>query len=224
MFRIFTAIFIATQLVACGALHNARPLDQGEHRAGVTMGGVVLTQMGPPIPLPNIVIEGQSGITPLRDQATDINYGMNLTALAFGTVGIHLGASHLLFDQNGSRPSLSITERIHFYNNWLDTTKDSSVRTGYFLNQLDLTAAWNIDRHLGYIGIADYIDVPDPELTLAPFAGFVFQSKNKYFTQLEARYLAINRKPDIVDVSFLGAEYGALSTTLSIGWNFGGSK
>lgn len=185
------------------------------------MGGAVLTQMGPPIPLPNIVVEGQSGLKPLRDHATDINYGMNITALAFGTVGMHLGASHLLFAQNGARPSLSVTERIHFYNNWLDTTKDSSVRAGYLLNQIDLTAAWNINRHLGYIGIADYIDVPDPELTIAPFAGFMFQGKKKCFAQLEARYLAVNRKPDVVDVSFLGGEYGALSTTLSIGWNFG---
>ena len=90
------------------------------------------------------------------------------------------------------------------------------------MNQLDLTAAWNIQQHLGYVGIADYIDIPDPELTLAPFGGFVFQSKSKFFAQVEARYLAINRKPDIVDVAFLGAEYGALSTTLSLGWNIGG--
>ena len=67
MFRLFTAIFIVTQLFACGALHTARPLDQGEHRAGITMGGAVLTQMGPPIPLPNIVVEGQSGIKPIRE-------------------------------------------------------------------------------------------------------------------------------------------------------------
>lgn len=218
MFLLFTCIFILITLSACGSLHNARPLDQGEQKIGVTMGGVVLTQLGPPIPLPNMVLEGQTGIKPLASRATDLNYGMNLTGLAFGTVGMHVGAGHLLFEQKGARPSLSVMERVHFYNNWLDTTKDSSVRTGYLLNQIDLTAAWDINRHLGYIGIADYIDVPNPELTLAPFAGLVYQGKGRFFTQAEARYLAINRKPDIVDVSFLGAEKGALSTTLSLGW------
>lgn len=218
MFLLFTCIFILITLSACGSLHTARPLEQGEQKIGLTMGGVVLTQLGPPIPLPNMVLEGQTGIKPLASRATDLNYGMNLTGLAFGTVGIHVGASHLLFEQKNARPSLSVTERVHFYNNWLDTTKDSSVRTGYLLNQIDLTAAWDINRHLGYIGIADYIDVPNPELTIAPFAGLVYQGKGRFFTQAEARYLAINRKPDIVDVSFLGAEKGALSTTLSFGW------
>jgi len=218
-------LIAAIQLTACGALHNARPLEQGEHRAGVTMGGAVLTQMGAPIPLPNMVLEGQSGVKALRNHATDVNYGMNLTALAFGVVGIHAGTSHLLFAQKGARPSLSATERIHFYNNWLDTTKDSSVRTSYLLNQVDLTAAWNINRHLGYVGISDYIDIPDPELNVAPFVGFVFQGKKKCFSQVEARYLAANRQPDIVDVSFMSfGEKGALSTTLSFGWNFGGAS
>ena len=79
------------------------------------MGGAVLTQMGPPIPLPNIVVEGQSGIKPIREHSTDINYGMNLTALAFGTIGMHVLLICLLSKM--VRPSLSVTERIHIFIN-----------------------------------------------------------------------------------------------------------
>ena len=208
----------------CGALNTARPLEKGEHRVGASFGGVVLTQLGPPVPLPNLVLEGQSGLGTIGGRLIDSNYGINLTPLAFGTIGMHLGSSVLLAPQKEWRPSLSVMERIHFYNNWLDTSKDSSVRTAYFLNQIDLTAAWDIASHLGYLGAANYIDIADPELNFAPFLGFQFNGKGTFFAQLEARYLAVNRKPDIVDVSFLGGEKGALSTTFSVGWNLGGNQ
>ena len=208
-------------LSSCGALNTARPLDQGEHRLGITGGGAVLKALGPPIPLPNIVIEGQTGLTPVKDRPLDINYGINTTAIAFGTMGIHVGFSHLLTKQVGVMPAMSITERIHFYNNWLDTTKESSMRKGFLLNQIDLTASWALDRHLGYVGVANYIDVADPELTLAPFAGIQWNSKKKLFLQAETRYLAVNRQPEIVDVPFATLGYGALSVTGSIGWSLG---
>jgi hypothetical protein len=208
-------------LSSCGALNTARPLDQGEHRLGITGGGAVLKALGPPIPLPNIVVEGQTGLSPLKERPLDINYGINTTAIAFGTLGLHLGASHLLLEQKGSRPAISIMDRIHVYNNWLDTTKDVEMRQGFLLNQIDLTASWTLNRHLGYIGIANYLDIADPEFTIAPFAGFQWNSKNSLFLQAETRYLAANRQPEIVDVPFATFGYGAVSVTGSIGWVFG---
>ena len=89
---------------ACGALNTARPLDKGEHRVGVTGGGAVLKALGPPIPLPNLVIEGQSGLSPVQGRPLDVNYGINTTALAFGTVGLH-EAFHISDEQSGASPS-----------------------------------------------------------------------------------------------------------------------
>lgn len=218
-----TILFITSLFMsACGALNTARPLDKGEHKVGITGGGAVLKALGPPIPLPNIVVEGQSGLSPVQGRPLDVNYGINTTALAFGTIGLHGGMSHLLLDQNGVAPSLSMTERLHFYNNWLDNTKDSDMRKAFFLNQVDLTAGWNIKRHLGYVGLANYLDIADPELTLAPFAGIQLNSKKSLFLQAETRYLAINRQPEIVDVPFATFGYGALSITGSVGFTFGG--
>ena len=218
-----TILFITSLFMsACGALNTARPLDKGEHKIGITGGGAVLKALGPPIPLPNIVVEGQSGLSPVQGRPLDVNYGINTTALAFGTIGVHGGMSHLLLEQNGAAPSLSVTDRLHFYNNWLDNTKDSDMRKAFFLNQVDLTAGWNIKRHLGYIGVANYLDIADPELTLASFAGIQFNSKKNIFLQAEARYLAINRQPEIVDVPFATFGYGALSITGSVGLTFGG--
>ena len=218
-----TILFITSLFMsACGALNTARPLDKGEHKIGITGGGAVLKALGPPIPLPNIVVEGQSGLSPVQGRPLDVNYGINTTALAFGTIGLHGGVSHLLLEQNGGAPSLSVTERLHFYNNWLDNTKDSDMRKAFFLNQVDLTAGWNVKRHLGYVGVANYLDIADPELTFAPFAGVQLNSKKRFFLQAETRYLAINRQPEIVDVPFATFGYGALSITGSVGFTFGG--
>jgi hypothetical protein len=215
-------LIISLFMSACGALNTARPLAKGEHKMGVTGGGAVLKALGPPIPLPNLVVEGQSGLSPIQGRPLDVNYGLNTTALAFGTIGLHGGVSHLLMEQNGGVPSLSVTDRLHFYNNWLDNTKESDMRKAFFLNQVDLTAGWNIKRHLGYVGVANYLDIADPELTLAPFAGIQLNSKKNVFVQAEIWYLAINRQPEIVDVPFVTFGYGAISVTGSVGFTFGG--
>jgi hypothetical protein len=70
--------------------------------------------------------------------------------------------------------------------------------------------------------VANYIDVADPELTLAPFAGLQINTNRNLFLQMEGRYLAANRQPDVVDVTFATLGYGALSVTGSIGFTFGG--
>jgi len=224
MQRKIILIIVAVFSLACGALNNARPLDKGQHRVGATFGGPVLTQLGPPIPVPNLIIEGKSGLSPLRGKPLDVNYGLNSTALAFGTIGVHAGVSQLMLEQKGWIPSVAVTERVHLYNNFLDTTKPKETRKAYLLNQIDLTLGWDVQRHIAYAGLANYIDVADPELNIAPFAGFQYQSKGRFFGQVEARYLAANRQPDIVDVSFLGGNRGALSTTFSMGWTFGGQQ
>ena len=219
--HIYTLLSLLSMLtLGCGSLHSARPLSKGETQVGITGGGAVLTQLGPPIPLPNVIVEGKTGMSTSTDHPWDISYGLNATALAFGTVGLQGGGSYLLRSQNHYIPSVSILERMHWYSNYLDTTKDPSVRGSFWLNQIDLTMAWDIKRHVGYVGIANYIDFADPELTLAPFAGLEWKSKSKLSLQLETRYLAINRKPDIVDVSFLTFGYGALSVTGSVAWRF----
>ena len=220
-----SSLILATLFgTGCGALNTARPLEKGQHRAGITGGGAVLTSLGAPIPLPNIIIEGQSGIDPIQGRPLDVHYGINATAGAFGILGLHAGTSHLLLRQNGSRPAISVMERVHFYNNWLDSTKDAEVRKGFLLNQIDLTASWNVSKHLGYVGLANYIDVADPELTLAPFAGLQINTNRNVFLQVEGRYLAANRQPDVVDVTFATLGYGALSVTGSIGFTFGGEQ
>ena len=208
----------------CGALNTARPLDKGKHAVGLTFGGLFITQLGPPMPLPNLVVEGKTGLDPVGDHPLEVNYGINTTALAFGIVGFHGGVTTLLSEQKGWVPSVSVMERLHFYNNYLDTTKPSETRGAFALNQVDVTLGWDIKRHVGYVGMANYLDLMDPELNMTPFAGFAYQTKKRFFWQLETRYMAMNRKQDIDDVAIYGGERGGFAATVSAGWKLGGAK
>ena len=67
---------------ACGTMNTARPLDKGQTAVGLTLGGPMVEFGGSFVPLPNAVVEGRTGMKPLNGKNWDINYGLNLTALA----------------------------------------------------------------------------------------------------------------------------------------------
>jgi hypothetical protein len=212
-------------LMGCGTLNSAVPLEQGEHALGVTFGGPVITALGPPIPTPNLVVEGVSGRAPFLNRPTDINYGVNMTALAFGVVGTHFGSSLLIFGADGARPNFSIADRFYLYSNHFDTTKPEESRQLYMMDQIDLTTSWPISRHLAYTGVGTYVDFADPEFILAPFVGMELRSQKRFFFQWEVRHLGVNRQPDVVDVTFASiAGQGGISTTLSAGWMLKGDR
>ena len=208
----------------CGTLNNARPLDQGAHRAGLTFGGPVLMALGPPIPVPNLILEGQSGLKPIGNLSAQADYGLNLTAMAFGVMGVHGGGTVGLMEQQRFIPALSLSDRLHFYNNYPDTTKDLETRQAFGLNELELTASWALGNHLLYTGLSNHLDINDPELTLGYFIGAQIGNDKGLFGQLELHHMAANRRPDIVDVEFLTTGTGSIALTTSLGWAFGDSS
>ena len=213
-------------LSGCGTFNAARPMEQGEHQVGVTFGGPFTTTLGPPIPVPNIIVEGRSGVQPVAGKPVDINYGLNTTAIAFGLMGLHGGASIHLVEGHGWRPNVSVTERLHLYHNYFDRTKPMETRMFWGLNEFDVTASWALGPHMVYIGGSDVIDLADPELLIGPFLGFEFKPEDRRVGfQLETRILGANFSPDIWDVTWLtiGPEpgQGLISITASASWKLG---
>ena len=220
---LFSALFF---LSGCGTMHAARPMDPGEHRVGFTFGGPFTTTLGPPIPVPNLIVEGRSGLQPVAGKPLDVNYGINATGIAFGQLGLHGGASIHLLEGSGWRPNLSVTERLHVYNNYLDRTKPLETRMFWGLNEFDITASWALGPHMVYIGGSDVVDLADPELLIGPFLGVDLQPQNRRVGfQLETRLLGANFSPDIWDVTWLsiGEEpgHGLISITASASWALG---
>jgi len=227
MYR-FNFLLLALSLFVwggCGTMNAARPLDPGEHRVGFNFGGPFTTSLGPPIPVPNLVVEARSGLKPLGSVPVDLNYGLNMTMFAFGVTGLHTGASFHLLEQNGAAPALSVTERVHLYNNMIGS-KPEGTKAFWGLNEFDLTASWLAGHHVLYLGMSDAIDMGDPELLISPFFGAELRPKGKGFAwQLESRWLGANFSPDVYDVSWLNTGdpgHGLFTFTVGASWTIGG--
>ena len=215
----------STVLIGCGTLNAARPLEAGAHQLGVTFGGPFTTSLGPPIPVPNLILEGRSGLAPFGPLPADVNYGLNMTALAFGVVGIHGGGSLHLVQGVGFRPALSVTERLHFYNNWLDLTKPKDTRKAWAVHESDVTLSWLAGPHVLYLGATNAIDIADPELLVGPFIGVQFRPQERRFSfQLESRLVGANFTTDVYDATWVSPGEpgnGLVTFTLSAAWQLG---
>ena len=207
-------------LVGCGTMNGARPLPPGQHAVGLTGGGALL-DAGVELPLPNAVLEGRTGLPQVADRNLDVNYGLNLTAAAFGQLGLHFGASWQLLDQVGWRPALSVTNRVFVYTNALDRTKADPG--AWVADQLELTASWQLRSHLVYAGGAEYLDLRNPGLLLTPFAGVQLAPKSdRVRFQLEARWYAFHRQPEALNIHWITPGRGALGVNAGVAVRLGG--
>jgi hypothetical protein len=214
-------------LCGCATLSGARPLDQGEHAVGVTLGGAMLTFSGAPMPLPNAVVEGRSGLAPFAGRPTEVSYGLDATGLVFGILPLHAGLSWQFTDQRKALPAFTLTDRLWFATNaiGLGLRADPKLQA-WASNQIEVDASWLVGRQLLYLGLATYADLGSPRLNLTPLGGVVFDfaaSRRGLLLQLEARWYAANVPPDLDLISWIPARgNGALGVTLGFGYRFGG--
>ncbi|MCB9742163.1 MAG: hypothetical protein H6741_18355 [Alphaproteobacteria bacterium] len=213
-------------LAGCAGMNSARPLEQGEHAVGLTFGGPMLEFAGAPIPMPNAILQGRHGLAPLAGRPTDLHYGLNLTAAAFGVAHVHVGAAHLLLPQRGGVPALSVADRVHFATNILDPRKDLELRGAWALNELELTASWAPRGQLVYVGLNDALDFAAPELLLTPFLGAAFDPGDPggLGVQLEGRWYAASTLPRADVTHWVGPGRGAIGATLGLSYRFGGAE
>lgn len=215
---------LAAPLAGCFTFNGARPLEPGEHQAGVTLGGPIV-QLGAPIPLPQATLEGRSGVAKPLDRPLDVHYGLGATGLAFGILNLHAGASWLLFDQAGWRPALSLTNRVFFATNILTTGDRAEGQKGVWaLDQVELTTSYALGDHLVYLGLAQYTDFRTPSLLLTPVLGGELDpgEAGGVKLQLEGRYFGVNRYRQITTIDWWPGQRGALGLSFGISYAFSG--
>lgn len=203
----------------CSTLNSARPLPEGTHQAGLTIGGPMVMLFGAPIPLPNAIVEGRHGVTTVAERPLDINYGLNLTATAFGILQVHVGASYLIMPQDEASPALSVSNRLFLASNFLGAGDKADPDAKFWAaNQLEFTASWLLGDHLLYVGLGQYIDFGNPELTLTPSLGADFDpgETGGFRIHTEVRYYAINQPHEVSAVKWVVPE-----TAGALGFNFG---
>jgi hypothetical protein len=203
----------------CSTLNNARPIPEGTHQVGLTVGGPMVMLFGAPIPLPNAVVEGRHGVATLGGKPLDVNCGLNLTATAFGILQMHVGASYLILDQDGGVPALSVSNRLFIATNVLGASDKVDPSAEFWAaDQLELTASWLLGDHLLYVGLGQYLDFGNPALTLTPSVGADFDlgETGGFRLHTELRWYAINQPHRVSAVTWVIPD-----TAGALGFNFG---
>jgi hypothetical protein len=152
------------------------------------------------VPLPNAILEGRSGLTPVKGHALDVSYGINLTAIAFDQMGLQAGLSYQIMEQNGIRPAWSVSDKLYLYNNWIGSTRHPDGKGFWGLNQIESLVSWQYKGQLLYLGIAEAIDLQDPSLLITPIIGVELLKSGidpGFSLQLESRYFGIGRQQQI---------------------------
>ncbi len=215
-------------LMGCSTMNGARPLEADQQAASVTFGGAMVEFGGNFIPMPHLMVEGRRGLGEVKGVKSDVHGGINLTAAAFGQIGLHGGSSHLLMEQSGGVPAIAFVERFYLYTNHADGNTHIDGRGFWALQQSELVGSWALGNHLIYTGLAQYTDLGDPSLLLTPMVGGEFfgpADQPGWGLQLEARWFAMNRDHDLINVTWLQPlGVGALGLSAGVRYTFGGAQ
>jgi hypothetical protein len=207
----------------CATLNTARPLAPGEHAVGLVVGGG-LVDLGAPIPLPNVVVEGRHGVAELGTRPLDVGWGLNATALAFGIVSVHGGGSVLLAHQSGALPAVSVGNRLWLASNVLGTaSRPDPVQQLWAADQLEVTASWLAGNQLPYLSLSEYLDFGNPALTLTPAAGCVFDFREPggVVLQTEVRWYGLGVPDAASTVDWVPGSTGVLGVSVGLSKRFG---
>lgn len=223
MTRLFAPILFAA-LAGCSAMNTARPLARGEHAAGLTFGGPLLKLGGAAIPMPNAVVEGRHGVASVAERPLELGYGLNLTGLAYGVVGLQAHVAWLAMEQRGAVPALSVTNRLYFASNHLDSRKAAPGVWG--LDQLDLTASWLVgdaQQQLVYLSVTQNTDLIDPALFLSPGLGAQLDpgAPGGLRAQVETRWYGPATLPESRALRWVSPGRGALGVNVGVNLPFG---
>ncbi|MBR58291.1 MAG: hypothetical protein CMH54_09745 [Myxococcales bacterium] len=209
LFALFVLLFWG-----CSTLNGARPLGPQQHEAGLVLGGPLLKLGGSPIPTPNAILSFRSGLKPIFKRALEIDYGLNLTAAAFGIGQTHIGVSWQLAKQRGWRPAVSATRRLYLA---------TDAKTFWSAKQDEVLASWLFGQQLLYVGLANYAEIVPWEycrLRLTPVVGLSLDpfAKDGFRFQLEWRWFNVNEEPETEAIEWVPASRGAYG--LSFGFSY----
>jgi hypothetical protein len=197
----------------CTTFSNARPLAPGQHAVAVTGGGPLTNVPGiGQIPLPNVTVEGRSGVA----HHLDVNYGVHLLPALYGAPGAHVGVTWQLFDQpTPVVPALSVGQRLFGFTNLVDGRRAN--KAFYALSQTDLTLSWEpVQQQLFYAGATGYAplnahfdgdDGTAGVVRFAPFVGVVLSPGLDWLQlNVEGRWLSPSTDQRFAVVDWIGPD------------------
>lgn len=213
--------FLCILLSACTTLSGARPLAAGEHEVGLMTGGG-LVEFGGPLPLPNIVAGGRSGVARVAERNLDAHYGVNLTALAFGLVQGHVGAGWFLVGDADSKLALSVVDRVFWGTSVFAPDRAPGGTRLWGANQIEFIGSVRTGNHVHSLGLAQYLDFGNPTLALTPSinSALDFGKPGGFVVQAELRWFGITQVAKYDAVTWIPGRPGILGVAIGTSVRF----
>lgn len=218
-------LLLAVVATGCSTLPGARPLSPGEHEVGLTFGGPLFRNIGAPIPMPMANLQARHGLAELADRPLELNYGLNLTPIAFGVLQGHIGAGYQLSFADGALPAFAVTNRLYAGANVLDPEPAADVPVGVWgMDQLELSASWDFgNQSYMFVSLSEYLDFGAPSLLLAPAVGVLADPGEAGGISFggEVRWYGLNRRADVDTVKWIpSGGPGALGVSVGVSYAF----
>ncbi len=204
---------------ACSTVHSVRPLHKGTQAANVSLGGPLITNLGPAIPVPLLGINYLYGLT------DNISVGGTayLTDALFGTGHLELSGTWGIIDQKGAMPALSLESNLHAVSDLRTTLQffpevglTPSWRLGSFLIYTGAEAMFNLYPNMANGTTREYPAIP------AFYVGANWSRKH-WGLAAELKYLNPWQPNFPVGPSYVGFnQWGALAPFIAFSYRFGG--
>jgi hypothetical protein len=211
---------VALLASACSISREGRPVGEGQFAAGVSLGGPLFTNLGPPIPTPVLAPYGRYGLR----HDLDLDFGLDLTPAA--AQGLDVGAAYELLDQRGAIPTVMAGARLYGFVNALGFTGQQDPVTGqgyslepHLFEEVYGNVSWTLGQPwLVWTGVDLFAQAQHGVFAPSPLAGVEYR-----FTHLglaaECKWLEVQHNQEFSTLAFVGpGHYGAIA--LQVGVNF----
>lgn len=220
LIRLAVSGLVLAALSACSTTRSVRPVGEGKLAVGLSVGGPLFKNLGPPIPVPVTNVFGRYGLT----ERMDLDFGLQVPVIA--ATGIDAGVSRLFLDQAGARPAVMAGGRLHLVANALALTGAENPNGGDYplgvrvFEELHGNASWKLgDKTLVWVSLVLFMQLEELIVRPALGVGGEWRPVPLFGLALEVRQMAFLTNERFAAVDFIGpADMGALSVQL--GFNF----
>lgn len=199
---------------ACVSSHAGRTLGRGVIQGDISLGGPLFTNLGPPVPIPNLPLGVRYGVT----DRTDVSAHINVLPIVFGGfMALDVGFTRALVRQDArSGPNLATGLTLLLVTDFREEAR--------LLPVMDLAGGYTFSWFTLFAGFDVMADAWGGGANLSPFAGFEMDLPRRVILHGEFKWFAVNF--DVYDAPFRYVSAGDMGMVgfllgIKFGWDLG---
>lgn len=210
---LFFPPLVVLAIAGCSITRNVRPVGAGNAAAGLSVGGPIFTNLGPPVPVPLITVFGRYGVT----NRLDVDLGLHMPTVR--AIGIDAGAAYLVLDQACGVPAVMLGARLALMGNGRAGTNPNTGKLyavePHLFEEIYGTASWAVDDWLLYSGLSAFMQLEHGKVRPSIIAGGQWRVAPRVALTAEAKWMAFLTDQSHLAVSWHGiAGYGGFALQL----------